>query len=563
MAVMNIKPFQVVITLLYFECLTEASKNEPEEIYAVLGENISFGCYFNRSESSFTLSWLLNEALILFHDPQSHKEENTIGSLTSVVTSNGTSVRLWIRRVQFKDAGSYACHKDFIRFGLPVSCVWELKVQDVPEIIMEENMFIEKTAVLAECCVEYSLELTDRNITWLISGDRNFPKKSSSPKTVSHRNSERVCSTLTFQSSRQYHKKYLQCYAENELNLSSSSIITVKYPSQVDLLSEKYMTVQMNNLVNITCTGKGNPLPVIGLQRRIDRNNWANLSVEAKQLSSTETSSTKSFSVVQIPARESIFRCTAFNNIGSSAVSEEMKITVKSLATVQMLTVSPIIVDNKNVVIECGVSGVPAPDVYLQKKLATGSWITLTEEPSSEKETSKWIFNISEEHTDGDSFRCIANNTLDDMATSKFVVVQYRVSLTDLILKNLEVIVTATVVTVSIVLTACFVRYCRARCLRQQNRAGTQGTDFRDNNGVNDDYEQPPRPPTRLRLGNCRPVPTPRTNAENQSVGVMLPQGGYSSATLPASGTVNINVGTYGVKYATVEKKHLQESPYY
>ncbi|KAJ8019159.1 Hemicentin-2 [Holothuria leucospilota] len=425
---MNISVFQIGMLLLHFHRLITARKYAMGDFYAVRGENISFICQLINTGSLFTLSWRLNGGLIVLHDPLIHGEEISTGSFSSIISNNGTNLELLVSNVQFGDAGLYSCTKDFRSSGLPVSWFWNLNVQDVPKITIKKSVFIEKAAVLAECCVEFSLTWADRNITWLINGNFSTAITTSLPKTSpSAGNSERVCSTVTFQSSRLHNGKYLQCLAENKLNLSSSIPMTVNYPSKVKVLSSKYLIVMMNSTINITCAAEGYPLPSVGLQFNGNGDIWYNVPLKPVILSSTEATLTSSFLFAFTRRMGSVFRCKAFNTIGSTAVSKEVTTDVYSPAEVEMISVSPIVIDNSYILIECRASGVPPPDIHLQNALTSGTWVTLPLQPLQERGALVWIFNVSQENlADGSSYRCTANSTLDNVTISSSVIVQFR-----------------------------------------------------------------------------------------------------------------------------------------
>lgn len=76
---------------------------------------------------------------------------------------------------------------------------------------------------------------------------------------------------------------------------------------------------------------------------------------------------------------------------------------------------------NQVVILVCKASGLPIPTVNLQRINILYEWESLFNQPYINKSESLWWYELKE-YSDRDAYRCLANNTVDEFATSEVVV---------------------------------------------------------------------------------------------------------------------------------------------
>ncbi|PIK51671.1 hypothetical protein BSL78_11433 [Apostichopus japonicus] len=76
---------------------------------------------------------------------------------------------------------------------------------------------------------------------------------------------------------------------------------------------------------------------------------------------------------------------------------------------------------NHKVILVCQASGFPIPNVNLQRINTLYEWESLSNQPHINESESLWWYELKE-YSDRDAYRCLANNTVDEFATSEVVV---------------------------------------------------------------------------------------------------------------------------------------------
>lgn len=76
---------------------------------------------------------------------------------------------------------------------------------------------------------------------------------------------------------------------------------------------------------------------------------------------------------------------------------------------------------NQVVILVCKASGLPIPTVNLQRINILYEWESLFNQPYINESESLWWYELKE-YSDRDAYRCLANNTVDEFATSEVVV---------------------------------------------------------------------------------------------------------------------------------------------
>lgn len=76
---------------------------------------------------------------------------------------------------------------------------------------------------------------------------------------------------------------------------------------------------------------------------------------------------------------------------------------------------------NHIVILVCQASGFPIPNVNLQRINTLYEWESLSNQPHINESESLWWYELNE-YSDRDAYRCLANNTFDEFATSEVVV---------------------------------------------------------------------------------------------------------------------------------------------
>ncbi|XP_071843630.1 uncharacterized protein [Apostichopus japonicus] len=108
--------------------------------------------------------------------------------------------------------------------------------------------------------------------------------------------------------------------------------------------------------------------------------------------------------------------------IGSGPVSARTKLNSLLEADVDLMHQKTMEVSQNHIVIlVCQASGFPIPNVNLQRINTLYEWESLSYQPHINESESLWWYELKE-YSDRDAYRCLANNTVDEFATSEVVV---------------------------------------------------------------------------------------------------------------------------------------------
>ncbi|XP_071843631.1 uncharacterized protein [Apostichopus japonicus] len=184
-----------------------------------------------------------------------------------------------------------------------------------------------------------------------------------------------------------------------------------------------YVLLKKSYVANITCRTEGNPAPVTYLQMfQPFMQEWQNASVEDIVLTKKEDVIFSSF-LYNINNMTSVtVRCVSFNGVDQSAYSTDIHVYYFLEADVDLMHQKTMEVSQNHIVIlVCQASGFPIPNVNLQRINTLYEWESLSYQPHINESESLWWYELKE-YSDRDAYRCLANNTVDEFATSEVVV---------------------------------------------------------------------------------------------------------------------------------------------
>ncbi|XP_071842429.1 cell adhesion molecule Dscam1-like isoform X2 [Apostichopus japonicus] len=303
------------------------SLNESTEILTKFGTVGRIEVNFDTSGHVPIVTWNLPQSTTFRHDLKVDNVVKTTKDYTSTVAEDGVFAALEIHNVNFLDAGTYTCRMDFSDTGRSSERSIQVTVIGFPSVSMK-NGAMENETFSTTCCINVSLTVED-TITWTLN--QNGPLlivqevNSYSPAGVM----KHMCSEITFEVHRRYHRQLLRCSLRTEMTVFSEVAIDVQYPVSVRMLSLS-TTVPDGSDIIIECQSDGYPPPdtVLVMIPNMNGTEWTHFPTKAKM--SNKSITTWKFELKGLSMNYSgEYQCVA-NNSEGYALSKTIVINVTS-----------------------------------------------------------------------------------------------------------------------------------------------------------------------------------------------------------------------------------------
>ncbi|XP_071842430.1 uncharacterized protein [Apostichopus japonicus] len=408
--------------LFAFMVSLSVSLNENTEVLTQFGTVGKIELNFNTSGHVPIVTWTLPQSTTFQHDLQVDNVVKTTKDYNSTVAENGIFAALEIYNVNFLDAGTYTCHMDFSDTGRSSERSIQVSVIAFPSVSMA-NGATENETISATCCIYVSLTVED-TITWTLN--QNGPLlilqevKTYSPAGVM----KHICSEITFEVHRCYHRQLLRCSFRKEMNAYSEVAMDVQYPASIRYAWNDLLHISLHQFANVCCISKGNPRPSVELQWLSTEGDWEILPNVTEYVYHIEPYTYWTFKI-HVAVRQPLqVRCFAINKIPPAATTQVLNLVAKYPASVRMLSLSTTVPEGSDITIECQSDGHPPPNTRLVmlSNMNESEWTHLpTKAKMNNKSITTWKFELEGlAMNDTGEYQCVANNS-EGYASSKTI----------------------------------------------------------------------------------------------------------------------------------------------
>ncbi|KAJ8035206.1 Cell adhesion molecule 2 [Holothuria leucospilota] len=296
--------------------------------FAVLGQNVSLTCRLHPNVEHVV--WTHGEEVMI-----TYRRDNSLKSFFRVSPNKTLEIdlqqlqaELTILYAQYNDTGNYSCEQ-FFKEGTSKASRFYLQLQGYPRLSLETKTSKNSYFVVANCCVEFSWNAKEVFIIW--AQQDIIIREGISKPTAQNMRFIDFCDHVDIRSSHNIYGKILTCLVPNKHNLSSWIQMNVTYPATVKILTSTAVKIRKGDEYIISCNSDGNPPPEPKLERKID-NTWRILPITPTAHSNFSTNNiTWRFSLAKAYERvDGIYRCTAYNGIGTQSFTESVKVVYRS-----------------------------------------------------------------------------------------------------------------------------------------------------------------------------------------------------------------------------------------
>ncbi|XP_071842433.1 neural cell adhesion molecule 1-like isoform X2 [Apostichopus japonicus] len=408
--------------LFAFIVSLSVSLNESTEVLTQFGTVGKIELNFNTSGYVPIVTWTLPQSTTIQHNLQVDNVVKTTEDYNSTVTENGMFAALEIYNVNFLDAGTYTCRMDFSDTGRSSERSIQVSVFAFPSVSMK-NGATEKETLSVTCCLYVSLEVED-SIMWTLNQSGHLlilqeEKKYSTEGVMKH-----MCSEITFEVHRRYHRQLLRCSLRKAMNVYSEVAMDVQYPASIRYAENGLRYLTVHQFANVCCISEGNPRPSVELQWLSTEGYWNILSNVTAYVYDREPYIYSTFKI-HVAARQPLqVRCFAINKIPPAATTQVLNLVAKFPASVRMLSLSTTIPEGSDIIIECQTNGYPPPDTMLVmlSNMNGSEWTHLPIKAKMiNRGTTTWKFELkSLAMNNTGEYQCVANNS-EGYASSKTI----------------------------------------------------------------------------------------------------------------------------------------------
>ncbi|XP_071842428.1 uncharacterized protein [Apostichopus japonicus] len=400
------------------------SLNESTEILTKFGTVGRIEVNFDTSGHVPIVTWNLPQSTTFRHDLKVDNVVKTTKDYTSTVAEDGVFAALEIHNVNFLDAGTYTCRMDFSDTGRSSERSIQVTVIGFPSVSMK-NGAMENETFSTTCCINVSLTVED-TITWTLN--QNGPLlivqevNSYSPAGVM----KHMCSEITFEVHRRYHRQLLRCSLRTEMTVFSEVAIDVQFPASIRYAENGLLYLPLHQFANVCCISEGNPRPSVELQWLSTEGYWNILTNVTEYVYHIEPFTYWTFMIHVAVSQPLQVRCFAINEIPPAATTQVLNVVAKYPVSVRMLSLSTTVPDGSDIIIECQSDGYPPPDTVLVMipNMNGTEWTHFpTKAKMSNKSITTWKFELKGLSMNySGEYQCVANNS-EGYALSKTIVI--------------------------------------------------------------------------------------------------------------------------------------------